>query len=79
MKVIVIAQARWIFIGDMERTADGIKLTDTSVIRYWGTTAGLGQIALTGVTSKTILDPCGTVVIPTTSVIGIIECTYDNP
>ena len=32
-------------------------LTNASVIRYWGTVAGLGEIAADGPTSKTRLDP----------------------
>lgn len=33
------------------------ELSDCAVIRQWGTTAGLGQIAFNGPTSQTILDP----------------------
>lgn len=34
-----------------------INLTYVAIIRYWGTTAGLGQLALEGPQSKTKLDP----------------------
>lgn len=58
---IVVLQRGWVVVGDVHRTGDEIIVRDASVIRYWGTTKGLGQLALSGPTEKTVLDPCGTV------------------
>jgi len=70
---IVVTEGRWNFVGDVEATLDGLTIHDCSVIRYWGTTDGLGQLALSGPTDKTKLDPVGTVHIPTHAVIVRID------
>jgi len=63
-KKIVVLTSGWVFIG-VWHAAEGTKtafLTDASNVRAWGTTAGLGELALKGPTDKTVLDPCGIVV-----------------
>lgn len=77
MKRIYILQNRWVLIGDITYSEDGFTvITDASVIRVWGTTLGLGQIALDGPTPATKLDPCGTVTIPHGAILFTIDCTY---
>lgn len=61
MKIIVL-QRGWVMIGRLERDGSECKLHNAKVIRNWGTTKGLGEIALGGPTSSTKLDPCGGVV-----------------
>lgn len=53
---IVILQRRWILVGEYSR--DGLygRLDNASVIRVWGTSAGLGEIAADGPTPSTVLD-----------------------
>ena len=77
MKVIVIATAGHVFIGNVTRmdlTTFGISLTDASVIRVWGTTRGLGEIALGGPTKETILDPIGEIDVPLNAIISVVKC-----
>lgn len=57
---IVILQRGWIMVGDVTRNGSEFVITDASVIRRWGTTHGIGQLALAGPTKDTILDPVGT-------------------
>ena len=73
-KEIVVCLERWHLIGEVEETEQGVTLTDASVIRYWGTTAGLGELAIKGVTPKTKLDYAGEVRVPTRSVVMRIKC-----
>lgn len=61
VRQIVILQRGWIVVGDVEQVGTKVTITDASVIRRWGTTNGLGQLALAGPTKETILDACGTV------------------
>jgi hypothetical protein len=74
-RVIVIASYGWVFTGyRAEQDTDHVLIEKSDVIRVWGTTNGLGQLALSGPQSETVLDPCGTVDLPVTSVIAVIEC-----
>lgn len=63
---IVILQRGWTMVGRMERNGSECKLHNASVIRSWGTTKGLGEIAMGGPTTTTKLDKCG----------GIVEFDY---
>ncbi len=58
---IVIAQRGWVFVGRYMEDGDNVTLTDAKVLRVWGTTKGLGELALSGPNSTTIADPAGTV------------------
>lgn len=58
---IVVLQRGWVVVGQVSQTGDELTITDASVIRTWGTTKGLGELALNGPLSGTKLDPCGTV------------------
>jgi hypothetical protein len=66
---IVVVQAGWVFIGTRTVTDKLVTLTDASCVRKWGTTRGLGQLALSGPTTETELDPCGTTEIPASAVL----------
>lgn len=59
---IVILQRGWVMIGRLERNGSDCKLHNASVIRKWGTTKGLGELASKGRLCETILDECGGVV-----------------
>ena len=78
MKAIVVVEAGWVLIGEYVAAEGGkpAHMTDAAVIRRWGTTAGLGQIALTGPTNETILDPCGMVVFDNPqAILFVIKCS----
>jgi hypothetical protein len=75
MKRIFVLKERWVLIGDVVSENDKtVHITDASVIRRWGTTKGLGEIALKGPTKNTLFDPCGECSFPTTSIIFSIRC-----
>lgn len=77
-RYIFIVEEGLVFLGDCNIHAEGnmYDVKDCSVVRVWGTTCGLGEIALNGPTPKTILDPTGTALIPHRKVLTIIPCTY---
>ena len=57
-KQIVILQRGWVVIGDYSLKNDECLLTDSAVIRTWGTTKGLGEIAELGPLTNTKIDRC---------------------
>jgi len=59
---IVVLQRGWVMIGRMERIGSDCKLHNASVIRNWGTKKGLGELAMEGKKTNTVLDKCGGVV-----------------
>lgn len=59
---ILVLQRGWVMVGKLEKKGSECKLHNASVIRNWGTTKGLGEIAIGGPTSSTKLDKCGGVV-----------------
>jgi len=72
---IVILQRGWAMVGRFERKGSECKLHDASVIRTWGTTKGLGEIAKDGPTSSTKLDKCnGLVEFDYLTVVATIAC-----
>jgi hypothetical protein len=72
---IVILQRGWTMVGRFERNGSDCKLHNASVIRAWGTTKGLGEIAKGGPTSNTKLDPTnGVVEFDYLTVVATISC-----
>lgn len=54
-RYIVTLQRGWIVVGNVTKEGDYLCVTDASVIERWGTTEGLGELALTGPTDDTRL------------------------
>lgn len=55
---IVVLQRGWVMVGYYKRDGDNCTLQNAAVLRSFGTTKGLGEIAASGPTSSTKLDPC---------------------
>ncbi len=72
---IVILQRGWIMVGRFSRKGSDCTLSDASVIRNWGTTKGLGEIAKSGPTGSTKLDKCyGLVEFDYLTVVATLSC-----
>ena len=74
MKKIVVIQSGWVVIGNVTRVGDITHIDNAYVIRKWGTTSGLGEIAIKGPTPETILDYAGVVEVMNHAVIMSIAC-----
>lgn len=59
---IVVLQRGWNLIGRFSQEGTRCFLKNAQVIRRWGTTKGLGELALEGKKKDTILDPTNGVV-----------------
>lgn len=53
---IVVLQRGWVVIGNYVQTGEYVHLTKCCVIRRWGTTQGLPELAIKGPLSETVLD-----------------------
>lgn len=71
---IVILQRGWVMVGRYHRDGERVTLDDARVIRKWGTTKGLGEIALDGPTGSTVLDPAGHVECHVLGVVAELDC-----
>lgn len=72
---IVVLQRGWVMVGRFERNGSECKLHKASVIRNWGTTKGLGEIAFGGPTISTKIDPTnGVVEFDYLTVVATISC-----
>lgn len=70
----MIGQRGWVFVGDFATEGEQIVLSNAKCVRKWGTTKGLGQLALAGPTKDTVLDECGTVRMHQLAAVGTIDC-----
>lgn len=78
-KCIVILQRGWTMIGRLERDGSECTLHNASVIRTWGTTNGLGELAESGKLTGTKLDKCyGVVKFDWLTVVATIAVNNDR-
>lgn len=70
---IVVADRGFVFVGDVTREPGKIVITAGAVIRSWGTTKGLGQLAYDGPQPGTVLDPLPRVELPERALIFMID------
>jgi hypothetical protein len=76
---IVILQRGWSMVGVFEKNGSECKLHNASVIRRWGTSNGLGELAKNGPLENTKLDKCyGTVEFDYLTVIATIQCRREK-
>lgn len=75
---IVILQRGWVTVGYFNQDGSNCTLEKASVIRVWGTTKGLGEIAIDGPTALTKLDPCPVVRFHELTVIATIDCVEEK-
>jgi len=75
---IVILQRGFVMIGFLSKKDNDCTLTDAYVIRRWGTSWGLGELALEGKKENTVLDKAGLVEFDNLTVIARIKCDYSK-
>ena len=72
---IVILQRGWAMVGILERDGSECKLHKSAVIRKWGTSQGLGELAKKGPLTNTVLDKnSGVVEFDYLTVVAAISC-----
>jgi len=71
---IVVCDRGFVLVGRVTIENSYVTITKCSNVRKWGTTKGLGQIASSGPTEKTVLDPQPTTRVHELQVVQIIDC-----
>lgn len=71
--VIAVLQRGWVVAGRYSQTGDTARLTDASVVRRWGTSKGLGELAASGPLENTRLDSCPPVTFHVREAVMIME------
>lgn len=74
---VIIAERGWVYVGTVARDGDQIVISNCHNVRRWGTSRGLGELALEGPKANTVLDYYGTVRIHVLAICGSIECNAD--
>lgn len=75
---IIVAQRGWVYIGEYRKDGTDHVLENAQVIRRWGTTKGLGQLAQEGPIENTKLDPLGTVRVHELAAVALVDVTSTN-
>lgn len=71
---IIVLDRGWVIVGHTTQDEGYLTIRHASVVRRWGTTSGLGEIAALGPLKGTVLDPAGTVRAPIGSVVFTLDC-----
>lgn len=75
---IVILQRGWVMVGHLYKDSSEYILQNGFIIRRWGTTEGLGELAIKGKLSDTQLDAVPKVIFHELTVIAMIECVKEK-
>lgn len=75
---IVVAQRGWVCVGEIYHKGSQVSVKNSSIIRRWGTTKGLGEIAKDGPTDKTVLDPSGLISIHELAIVMMMGCDQEK-
>jgi hypothetical protein len=75
---IAVLDRGWVFVGRVTESPSALVLEHAACIRRWGTTKGIGQLALQGPHSGTVMDEAGNVTVPRTALILLIEAAEDK-
>tara|TARA_R110002110_G_scaffold67445_1_gene183878 strand:- start:523 stop:849 length:327 start_codon:yes stop_codon:yes gene_type:complete len=70
---IVVCQRGFVYAGDVTLSGQYLIIENAVNLRVWGTTKGLGELALTGATPETKADDCGTVRVHELAVVSMID------
>jgi len=73
---ILIIDAGWVLVGHITYTKTHMIVNNGNVVRNWGTTRGIGQLALSGPTGDTALDPIPRTLVSRDKVIFDLNVTH---
>lgn len=77
MKIVVLDRG-WVMVGQLEKDGDEYLLINGHVIRRWGTTEGLGELAMKGPLPETKLEKIPLVKFHKNQLIFTISCDEEK-
>lgn len=77
-KRIVVLQRAWVVVGEYTTDGEEVVVKNGSVVRIWGTTKGLGEIADNGPRSNTVLDPIPELRVHKLGVVFSLQCNPEK-
>ncbi len=75
---IIILQRGWVMVGRFSQEGSQCRLDPAAVIRQWGSSKGLGEIAAGGPTAKTVLDKCPPITFHVLTTIAMMDCAEEK-
>ena len=75
---IVVLQRGWVVVGHYYAEGDQVRIEKCSVIRLWGTTRGLAQLANEGPQPNTKLEDCATVRVHALAIVCSFDCNQEK-
>lgn len=75
---IVVLDKGFVSVGVYSQGPEWCSLDNACVVRRWGTSGGLGQIAAEGPSDRTILDKTPKQHFPVKSIVKTIECNQEK-
>jgi hypothetical protein len=72
---IVVVESGWVLAVDCPdaKVEQNIEARHARVIRQWGTTNGLAELAISGPTKNTVLDLCSVIDIPASKILMLLH------
>jgi len=74
---IIVLPRGWVMVGFCEENNNKLYVKNASVIRRWGTSNGLPELANNGPLSETKLDGKCEMIFPMSSIIATIKCNKE--
>jgi hypothetical protein len=78
MKRILVLHRGWVVVGDVSEDGENLVIANGGVIRRWGTTKGLGEIAEGGPNSGTIIDKAPDMRVHKLGVVLAMDCNAER-
>jgi hypothetical protein len=75
---IAVLNRGWVVVGRVKEEKNKTFITNASVIRRWGTTEGLGELAYNGELNDTVLDTCPDIEVETANIVLLMNCNEEN-
>lgn len=71
---ILVLQRGWVVVGRIGRDGQNVIVTGGGVVRRWGTSRGLGELAALGPLENTVIDPAGKIVAHELGIVCAFDC-----